>query len=240
MAGAVRAVLCDLDDTLFDHHGASRAAIAALHANVPGFGCWSMEELAARHSAVLELLHLEVLHGRLSIAAARTERFRRLLADASAARAEERAPELARLYRRSYETSWQPTPGAVDLLASLRRDRVPVAVVTNNVVVEQRMKLARCGLAAYVDALVTSEEVGAQKPDPQIFATALKRLDVPADAAVMLGDGWSTDIVGARGAGVRAVWLNRHGADALDSTIPELRSLEPTREARRVILETET
>lgn len=237
MAGAVRAVLCDLDDTLFDHQDATRIALTALYAAVPGFSCWSLDELTERHNAILEVMHIEVLQGRLSILAARTERFRRLLADASAARPEERAPDLARLYRRSYETSWRPVRGAVDLLVACKRDRVPVAVVTNNVVVEQRMKLARCGLTRYVDALVTSEEIGAQKPDAKIFEAALTRLGAPAAGAVMLGDAWSTDILGAHAAGLRAVWLNRQGATSPDPTVPELRSLEPTDEVMRTLLQ---
>jgi putative hydrolase of the HAD superfamily len=231
----LRAVLCDLDDTLFDHYEASRTAIAALHASVPGFACWSVEELATRHSVLLELLHVEVLQGRLTIPEARTERFRRLLVDAAAARPAERAPELAGTYRRAYETSCRAVPGALDLLGALKQARIPVAVVTNNIVVEQQMKLVRCGLSAYVDALVTSEEVGVQKPGVRIFEVALERLNAPADNAVMLGDGWATDVLGARAAGVRAVWFNRHGAANLDPDVPELRSLVPTSDVLRAL-----
>jgi len=54
---------------------------------------------------------------------------------------------------------------------------------------------------------------------------------------VMVGDAWSTDVEGARAAGVRAVWLNRFGAIAPDASIAMLRSLEPVDAALRVILD---
>jgi putative hydrolase of the HAD superfamily len=233
---AVRAVLCDLDDTLFDHQHASRHALGQVHGAVPGFACWSIEEFMTRHAAALEAMHLEVLEGRLTVAAARLERFRRLLTDAGAARSDERAGDVARLYRRAYETAWQPVRGAIELVATLKRERLAVAVVSNNVVVEQRMKLQRCGLAGYVDTLVTSEEVGASKPDARIFGVALERVCAAPDVAVMLGDAWSTDIVGARAAGVRAVWLNRRQVPSPDAAVPELRSLEPVTDVLRLLV----
>jgi putative hydrolase of the HAD superfamily len=236
MAVTVRAVLCDLDDTLFDHTHASRCAVTALHGAVPEFGCWSIDELASRHRECLEVMHQEVLAGRLSISAARTERFRRLLVDARASAPERIAPELARTYRSAYETGMQPVPGALPLLAALKQKGLRTAIVTNNVSDEQRLKLEFCGLAGYVDELVTSEDVGAQKPDPRIFEVALDRVGVTAGEAVMVGDAWGTDIEGARAARIRAIWLNRLGVLSGDGVVLEIRSLEPTETTLELIL----
>jgi putative hydrolase of the HAD superfamily len=236
MSAAVRAVLCDLDDTLFDHAHASRCAIAELHRAVPDFAGWSVDELGSRHRDALEIMHLEVLAGRLTISDARIERFRRLLAAADAADPALVAPRIAQAYRDAYEKGWQPVPGALALLQALKRAGLRTAIVTNNVLTEQRIKLERCELTAYVDALVTSEEVGVQKPGAAIFHTALERVQSLPDHAVMVGDAWATDIEGARGAGLRAVWFNRTGAPSVDPAVPELRSLEPVRDAMRVIV----
>lgn len=224
---AVRAVLCDLDDTLFDHTHASLCAVTALHGAVPEFGCWSIDELASRHRECLEVMHLEVLAGRMSIPEARHERFRRLLVSARAAEADRLALELAPAYRQAYEIGWRSVPGALSLLAELKNRGVKILVVTNNVTDEQRVKLGRCGMTAYVDELVTSEDVGVQKPDPRIFQVAMEHAGVTTDEAVMLGDAWATDIEGARRAGLRAIWLNRLGVASPDATVTEIRSLEP-------------
>jgi HAD superfamily hydrolase (TIGR01509 family) len=227
MSVAVRAVLCDLDDTLFDHTHASRCAVNELHRAVADFRCWSADEFTSRHREMLETLHLEVLAGRLSISAARIERFRRLLIAANVAEPDRVAPDVARTYRCAYETSMQPLPGAGPLLSALKARAFRTAVVTNNLVSEQREKLAHCGLTADVDALVTSEEVGVQKPDPRIFQVALDRVGVRPEEAVMVGDAWATDIQGARAAGVRPIWLNRFGVKSPDPTVQEIRRLEP-------------
>lgn len=227
MASRARVVLSDLDDTLFDHRRATRSALAAVHADEPALARTPFDELDRRHRALLDLLHLDVLAGRRSIDEARVERFRRLLEEGYARDAAQRAVEVARGYRRAYEGARFAVPGAIALAAGLRRARIPLVIVTNNIVEEQRLKLAETGLAAYVDVLITSEEVGASKPDSRIFLAALDRVAATAADAVMLGDAWTTDIVGAQGAGIRAVWFNRFGEPSPDPSVPELHDLEP-------------
>lgn len=227
MADGPRAILFDLDDTLFDHTYATRSALADLHAGEPGFGPWTLADLEAHHREVLEIMHVEVLTGRSSIDGAREERFRRLLAAAGVETGNERAAHLARQYREAYERAWRPVPGALDVVARLKRRGLAIAIVTNNLRAEQEQKLARCGLDRHVDTLVTSEEVGVAKPDARMFQTALDRLQAGAHEAVMVGDAWATDILGARAAGVRAVWFNRRGGARPDDGVVELRDLEP-------------
>jgi putative hydrolase of the HAD superfamily len=226
----LRGVLFDLDDTLFDHHYATSRALSALLAGEPSFAAWTMDELARRHGEVLEAMHAEVLAGRVSIESARRERFRQLLVAAgnADAGANERAGDLARRYRSSYEAAWRPVAGAAALLRALRSADLRVAIVTNNVVVEQVLKIRYCGLEPLVDALVTSEEVGVAKPDARIFHVALERLGIQPGDAVMVGDAWPTDIQGAVAAGIRPVWFNRLGRATRDLAIAEIAALEPT------------
>ena len=233
----MHALLVDLDDTLFDHGHATREALRRLRALEPRWADWPDRDFETRHSDVLERLHQEVLTGRLTVDAARVERFRRLLAAAAVEdrAAAARAVEIAAAYREAYAGAWRAVPGAVELLAAVTAAGTPVVVVTNNLVAEQRLKLERCGLTRYVSGLVTSEEVGHAKPRREIFETALAAAGVSAEAAVMLGDAWLTDIAGARAAGIRAVWLNRLGVPSPDPDVPELRSLLPTPDVMRML-----
>jgi putative hydrolase of the HAD superfamily len=230
------AVLFDLDDTLFDHARATRVALSALREVDSAFGRWSLDELDRRHRVVLEMWHQEVLAGRASIEQARIARFTELVGQAGGEGAGHRAGALASQYRSVYETTWLTVPGARALVEAIAGQGLRVAVVTNNVRREQELKLARCGLTPLVDTLVTSEEVGVQKPDPKIFQTALDRIGVPAPDAVMVGDAWPTDVEGARRAGVRPVWLNRFGEASRDPAVRELRSFEPLAEALEAIV----
>jgi HAD superfamily hydrolase (TIGR01549 family) len=165
----VAVLLCDLDDTLFDHDRATRDSLADLQRRHQILTCWTLDELDERHRVLLETLHLDVLAGRMVIDDARRERFARLLAQAGAAEDASIAEEVASNYRRTYAANWHPVSGAIELLRTVRADGHRIVVVTNNNVAEQQLKLDRCHIGACIDLMVTSEEAGLTKPDPGIF-----------------------------------------------------------------------
>jgi putative hydrolase of the HAD superfamily len=70
-------------------------------------------------------------------------------------------------------------------------------------------RLACLGLAPLLDAVVTSAVVGAGKPEPAIFYSALEVAGVEARQALHVGDSLEEDVTGARAAGIAVVWLNR-------------------------------
>jgi putative hydrolase of the HAD superfamily len=220
------AVLFDLDDTLFDHRACTREALREVQRRYAALGARPFGEFEAAHALLLEALHLDVLAGRLSIEAARQKRFESLLEQAGEPAAPALASQVAATYRQCYIRHRQAVPGALDLLRALH-GHVALGVVTNNVASEQLEKIETCGMAPWLDAVIISEQVGVAKPDPRIFALALDRLGVAPDAAVMVGDNWAIDVVGARAAGLRAIWFNRLAAPSPDPAIPEIRALEP-------------
>jgi HAD superfamily hydrolase (TIGR01549 family) len=205
-----RAVLFDLDDTLFDHEYCARTALMTVHAAHSCFGRMPFEQMEIAHARHLEDLHAEVLGGRVGLDDARVERFRRLFG-AVGERDEEAARRAAAAYRDRYVAERRAVSGAAGLLRAVRT-RARIGIVSNNLFEEQQQKLRTCGLEPLVDALIVSEEVGVSKPDPAIFREALQRLDCGPAEAVMIGDSWAADVIGARAAGIRAIWFNRHGA----------------------------
>jgi len=230
----VPVLLCDLDDTLFDHERATRDALDNLRGGYQVLTRWSLDELDSRHRVLLESIHIDVLNGRLSIEDARRERFGRLLAQAGV---EDRAATeaIAGAYREAYASKWQPVPGAIEFLCAVRAAGYAIVIVTNNGVAEQQLKLVRCGFDGLVDAMVTSEEAGVSKPGRGIFAQALARVGSTSGEAVMLGDAWVADIEGARAIGVAPVWFNRAGRPSPDPTVAELASLAPAADAVAIV-----
>jgi len=101
-----------------------------------------------------------------------------------------------------------PFPDAAPSLAALRGAGLRLAIVSNWDC-SLRAMLAELGLAAAVDAVVVSAEIGAAKPDPVIFREALGRLRCGPDEALFVGDSLETDVIGARAAGLRALLLDR-------------------------------
>jgi putative hydrolase of the HAD superfamily len=235
MPHSLRAVLFDLDDTLFDHRRSARAALTAVHTAFASAAAFA--DFERHHAHYLEEMHLEVLAGRATLEDARRERFRRVFAALGVALDPADVYRAAETYRVGYSSSRQPIEGAADLLAHLRRS-VAIGIVTNNLLGEQQDKLRVCGLAKYVDALVASEDVGVSKPDPQIFRIALERLDVSEDEVVMVGDSWVNDIEGAHAARIRAIWFNRDRREqpSTRAAVRAIHSLTPLESVIPVIL----
>ena len=233
----LRAILFDLDDTLFDHSFGAREALAGVHRSHECFATIPFEDFARAHAEHLEALHQEVLAGRTHIDAARIERFRRLFRGAGVAGDE--AAAAAAVYREAYVRARRAVQGAHALLAALRT-HAPIVVVSNNLLAEQRDKVEHCGLSPHIDSLVVSEEVGVAKPDPHIFRIALDRVGARPDEAVMVGDSWAADVAGALAAGIVPVWFNPLGRPlpVTSPDVAELRALEPVEHAVETILGT--
>jgi putative hydrolase of the HAD superfamily len=120
-----------------------------------------------------------------------------------------------------------------DVVAGLERLRgrgLTLGLLSN--LPQAGQELARAlGLSPYLDFVLTSQEAGAEKPHPLIFQKALERAAVAPAEAVHVGDQYSADVLGARGAGIRAVLMDRYATleQALDCplvhSMPELLDL---------------
>lgn len=97
--------------------------------------------------------------------------------------------------------SWTAYPDTATVLTGLHRKGIRIAVVSN-IAFDVRPAFARLGVLDVVDEFVLSFEVGAVKPNSEIFQTALTALGVPARDALMVGDSEEAD-GGARALGCR-------------------------------------
>ncbi len=123
--------------------------------------------------------------------------------------------------------------GAAEALMLLRR-RYTLAVLTNaqeSSAGDVAAAMRRVGLDVYITTYITSRDIGVLKPDPAFFSAGLQALDVAAGEAVMVGDSYEADVLGARRAGLHAVWYNPHyercpdAHPAYDAAVADLRDL---------------
>lgn len=98
---------------------------------------------------------------------------------------------------------------ALSTLKTLKEKKLVLGLLTN---LDKDMNTicGELGLEPYLDFVVTSGEVGADKPEPPIFMAALQRAGVPASEAVHVGDQYNLDVIGARGVGITPVLIDRH------------------------------
>lgn len=101
-------------------------------------------------------------------------------------------------------------PYAEDLIRRLHAERIKIAICTDLTAHIQHRKLRKLMIADYVDVFVSSEEAGVEKPDAAIFEMVLGKLDIAPDEALYVGDSYQKDVIGAGNAGLRPVWFNPH------------------------------
>ena len=113
-----------------------------------------------------------------------------------------------------WEMARTPIPDVFEVLTALKT-RYRLGVISNTVGsgdAELADALEKAGILGLIDAMVTSRDFGKAKPDPAIYVEGARRLGVPLDETVMVGDRLDTDIAGALNAGIPGVWLRHPGA----------------------------
>ena len=115
-------------------------------------------------------------------------------------------------FLRLTNTHFSVLPGAAEVVRALAK-RYPLTIISNGFKEVQYYKFAHSGLADCFTHTLISEEVGINKPQPEIFRIALRLNGVNADEAVMIGDSYSSDIAGAKAAGIDQIWLHEGAAD---------------------------
>ena len=145
----------------------------------------------------------------------------------SLARLRERCTEVLRggLVRAGAAVALEPDPLRDALLGALRFRAYPDVpdalralraaghriVVVSNWDVSLHEAVRSTGLSELVDGAIASAEVGAEKPDPRIFAAAATLAGVSPEGALHAGDTLEYDVAGAQAAGWRAVLVARGG-----------------------------
>ncbi|POZ61187.1 HAD family hydrolase [Chromobacterium alticapitis] len=208
-ARGIKALLLDLDDTLFDDRHATAQAFAAFIAPHAERLDAPKPELFRRWLACVARHWRRFEAGELTIEQQRHERLRDFLSLPHLA--EDEAARLFQPYMDAYRRHRRLTPGAAVFLDATRH--LPRIVVSNGAAAQQRDKLAHLGIAHHFLHVVTVEEAGAAKPDPRIFQHALALENLKPERCLMVGDDVQRDIEPALKLGMAACQVS-HGNHA--------------------------
>ncbi|CEL04175.1 hypothetical protein ASPCAL05306 [Aspergillus calidoustus] len=208
-------ILLDLDGTLFDHYHCLRCAISAIQDEWPPLASHSRDALIAVYDCALQQAYDKYLNKEITYE--ETDALKVQLFFSTLGLPGPIPDEISRLrsiYKPAYRSNRRATPGAVETLVRLRNSGYKLAIVTNGQSEDQTAKAEAIGVCHLVDAIFTSEQVGAPKPDGRIFEMALEAFGVTPHEAYMVGDSIDSDIRGGMDAGLNTILYDPPAQDS--------------------------
>lgn len=219
-----RAAVFDLDDTLYDYEGLNEQAIAALC----DFTCGKLEILESefygayyrgRDETKRLLGKTGASHNRLLYCQRTLEYLNKMPVGL--------ALDMYEIYWGYMLKHMCLRDGAMDLLKYCKERGLKIGICTDLTAHIQHRKIKALGLETLVDVIVTSEEVGVEKPDSAIYSILLEKLSVPPKEVIFIGDSLEKDVLGPQRMGMCGVWFRgkEGGNYKVVSALREVRSI---------------
>ena len=200
----IKAVIFDLDNTLYNFDAANEFGIRALAAYTePVFG-WDYPRMKDLYEESREKLTERM--GDVGSAHNRLLRFQNLLEEKKLP-LHPHALEMAKAYWRGVLDNMEPSPGAREIMEELRRMGIRIGLGTDMTAYMQYEKLIRLGLMEYMDFIVSSEEAGTDKPGNAFFMLCARKAGCLPGECLFIGDNIVRDYGGAAAAGMQARWF---------------------------------
>jgi len=198
----IKGFLIDIDGTLFDYNTAHASAMQSVISFMRrkfriGKKVSQDYYYTARGQIHLELKETAASHNRLLY-------FQRML-ELLKINSLQYAKQLDTIYWHIFLDNMQIYPGVHTFLNKVKNKICFVTDLTADI---QYRKIHKLSLFKYADRMVTSEEAGIEKPHPDVFLSALRKLKLHSNEVVMIGDNYEKDIRGAVATGIKAIWFN--------------------------------
>lgn len=212
------ALILDLDNTLYSYDRAHRAGMDALAQYA-----WQHFSLGRSDFEVVYRQAKQKVKGLVAGTAAEHNRllYCQRLSEQIGVGPVGHALPMSQCYWDAFLSEARLYEGALAVMEYCRTQRIPVAICTDMTADIQHRKLTHFGLVPFLDALVTSEETGREKPDASMFRLVLEKINVSADQAMFVGDDLEKDVRGARRCGLRAHWFRPDKQRGNAQTEPE-------------------
>lgn len=200
----LKAVIFDLDGTLYDYNAAHAHAFDALAEYARDRLGLTRERFEALHDEADQLLKRRA--GRCAAIHNRLIRYQLMLE--ALGQPIRHAPAMADIYWSTLLEHMTPVPGLHEALDWIRGRGIRIGIGTNMTADWQYAKLDKLGILPKVDFMVTSEEASAEKPDRRLFELCVEKAGCTPEECAFVGDSLKGDILGAKAVGMKPVWLH--------------------------------
>lgn len=218
-----KAIFIDIDDTLLDYVPCCRAAfdaamrVLSTEYRVPNTDRITQDQLFDLFFGISGRLFSEAKRGLHTVAEV-MELYPREFVERMCELASERVGELeieqmTEVFKHAFRTAWGEThtlvPEATETLDALQKKGYRLFAASNSFGHLQRSRLERAGILSYFEDTYISMDIGYDKPDIRFYKQALCACGLAADEVLMVGDSMTTDIIGAKKAGLGTCFFNR-------------------------------
>lgn len=201
-----KAVLFDLDDTLYDYEPCHKYALGKVYSALKGKIMISkkrFDELfrLAKDEIKYELSGTASSHNRILY-------FQRLIEKTHKTVDPKVILSLYKIYWDSFLGKMKIRKGVIDTLKKLHKQKIKIALVTDLTTHIQLRKIEKLKISKYIDYMVTSEEAGSEKPHAIMFLLALNKLDILPSETIMVGDNLVKDLEGSNAVKIDSVLIS--------------------------------
>lgn len=193
----------DLDNTLLDFTKSEHKAIKKL---LDMYGLKSDDQTAKLYSEINRGFWEAFERGEIKKEEIFAGRFKKLLSVLGETRD---STAMSNDYFSLLSEGYDVVDGAFEILKFLRDNGYKVYATTNGVAFTQYKRVKNSGLKPFFDGVFVSEEAGHQKPEKEYFDYVMENSDEKnREKILVIGDSQSSDILGAKNAGIDSCWYN--------------------------------
>lgn len=198
-------LLLDLDDTLYDYSYCHKKSIELVFNILSKHSNKSLETINEVYNLINENLKKEI--GSTASSHNKTIYFKHLI--------EKLNIDLSLLitcekeYWDTFYTNMKCYDGVLEFIKWIKKQNIKIAIITDYETEYQIKKLKILDILEYIDVIVTSEEIGKEKPSSYGFLLAIHKLEGKCEECIMIGDNYKKDIIGANHLNICSFWFNK-------------------------------
>lgn len=118
--------------------------------------------------------------------------------------------KLYNIYWHEFFNNMELYPNVIDTFIYLKKNDIKIAISSNLTTLIQIRKIRKLKINKYINYLLTSEELGVEKPNKNMFINILNYFNVANNEVIFVGNDYKNDIIGANNIGIKSILINEN------------------------------
>lgn len=204
----LKTILLDIDNTIYDYDVCHNHALSeTINHIINNYDInISYDDILSKYNKINT--NLKLILGSTASSHNRTIYFKQLLSNLNISISE--TLTITNFYWTEFHSKMILNDGVEEFLQYVTSIGLKVYLLTDFTLYEQLEKINLLGINSYITNIITSEEIGCEKPNPNIYLNALNIMGVKPHETIMIGDNYQKDIVGAKNIGIYGFRYNEN------------------------------